>query len=720
MRKIKKILSAATAAAVLAASVVAAPASAAIKDPGYLFWGGFETFTDEFSHNHAKYMLDLAITEELDPNIPEPFDRGVDLAEIGGVEFIFQVPEESQAGFDGDFGGMVGARFNTRAWEDAWQMEVEENPAVNTTDLEKFEKYVMGNASEFWGIADAAAGINTQGTDKDIRVAALGDYKYSVKGYFLNPVADGTCTADKVMHAQVFMDCYEGDAGSWGNYEFEIVQTNLLDDAGNVLLELDGDGAAIIELVPSDSTNIHFDTHFDEGDGDGANIIADLLITPRADWAGAPMTLDVDFSKLGGVAATFHIAEGGRDKFYGTIGGSVGASFGVNPPADEYGWTSTMFGGILDVNAPYPTPGIAPNGVTEDPDLPSYLDFMDPEWGTFVEPLGDYTYRVKSTFNNPVADGVCTVDQLTAVRVFLQLWDSTGIWHEDTEVWEVLPLLPNYIDYVEIERFVLFDIDNNPILAIDGSGKVVATTAADAKDPVMPTKPGPAAPTPPAGGNPGQPGASQPDTGDSDTSEPTTSEPTTSEPSTSEPSTSEPDEDTTVFEPAVDEEVLAELDEETKDIVQNVVVEDDSGAFEEGTVMNIGDVEKTEESFSFDITFTKDGNEVQPKSKVTVKIPVPEYLQNVTVYLYHYDENGRPTAVKFEIKDGVMIFEATSFSKYEISTVRIAEAFAEDDTSAPTTDGTSNPGSNPSTGIGFVFVPGILAAGALIISKKRK
>ncbi|MBD5383518.1 MAG: hypothetical protein HDR72_00785 [Ruminococcaceae bacterium] len=149
------------------------------------------------------------------------------------------------------------------------------------------------------------------------------------------------------------------------------------------------------------------------------------------------------------------------------------------------------------------------------------------------------------------------------------------------------------------------------------------------------------------------------------------------------------------------------------------------GAFEkpEEVTFNAAPVaeETKDETFTFDLSFTdKDGNKVQPKSAVTVKIPVPEALKGKNVYVYHIEDNGTYTEISCKVENGMVVFTATSFSKYVITSQKL-NANGEPVTEQP---GTTNPGTaNPSTGVaGAAAVLSIaaVAAGALIVSKKRK
>lgn len=117
--------------------------------------------------------------------------------------------------------------------------------------------------------------------------------------------------------------------------------------------------------------------------------------------------------------------------------------------------------------------------------------------------------------------------------------------------------------------------------------------------------------------------------------------------------------------------------------------------------------ETTGEQFTFDLFFTdKDGNRIQPKTGVTVKIPVPAALKDKTIYVYHV-ENDKYTEIDCKVEDGMVVFTATSFSKYIITSKKL-----------------SSNGDNPSTGIkfpltGFAVFFATVAAASLIKRKNK-
>lgn len=162
-------------------------------------------------------------------------------------------------------------------------------------------------------------------------------------------------------------------------------------------------------------------------------------------------------------------------------------------------------------------------------------------------------------------------------------------------------------------------------------------------------------------------------------------------------------------------------------------VEAPKGAFDTDVKFNAAPVaeETKDDKFTFELNFTdKDGNKVQPKSAVTVKVPVPEALKNLkTVFVYHIEENGTYTEVSCKLENGMVVFSAKSFSKYVVSGKKLdskgepaADQPATNNPGTSTTPGSTNePNANTGAG-GVAAVLGVsaLAAAALIISKKRK
>lgn len=137
--------------------------------------------------------------------------------------------------------------------------------------------------------------------------------------------------------------------------------------------------------------------------------------------------------------------------------------------------------------------------------------------------------------------------------------------------------------------------------------------------------------------------------------------------------------------------------------------------------------------FTFDLTFTdKDGKNVQPKTAVTVMIPVPTALKDKALSVYHIEEDGKYAEISCKIENGMVVFSASKFSNYVISGTKLSAAGDKltDDTAKPgndksgSTDGavSSDPDSsgNPATGITLAVIPVLLAAGAAVVIAKNK
>lgn len=194
-------------------------------------------------------------------------------------------------------------------------------------------------------------------------------------------------------------------------------------------------------------------------------------------------------------------------------------------------------------------------------------------------------------------------------------------------------------------------------------------------------------------------------------------------------------------------------------VSEGIKVEAPEGAFSTDVTLKREGAALTAARFDVDISFVDaGGNKVQPTKPVTVKIPVPESMQSASeIFVYHTDDNGKMTKVEAtaETVDSkkYVVFTANSFSVYTLSSTAIA---------APGTAGSGNNNSgytvvvpdntastsapqtaasettfqsaaattastiadsgdkNQATGVAIAVIPAVLAAAAVIISKKHK
>lgn len=75
-----------------------------------------------------------------------------------------------------------------------------------------------------------------------------------------------------------------------------------------------------------------------------------------------------------------------------------------------------------------------------------------------------------------------------------------------------------------------------------------------------------------------------------------------------------------------------------------------------------------EDKIAFDISLIKDGVEVQPNGKVTVKIPVHKELDGSLLKVYREETDGTFTDMNAYFANGYMVFTTDHFSKYIITT----------------------------------------------------
>lgn len=143
----------------------------------------------------------------------------------------------------------------------------------------------------------------------------------------------------------------------------------------------------------------------------------------------------------------------------------------------------------------------------------------------------------------------------------------------------------------------------------------------------------------------------------------------------------------------------------------------------------VADTVKNGKGFAYDMSFRKNGAEVQPDRKVTVTVPVPdEFKSDIDkLNVYHLTDKGA-VFVPSWIKDGAVVFETDSFSPYVITVDKLTNAVGGELTSsAPESStpniSTSDEVNNPYTG-GFVTLFAPIAALAAVtvaaVTKKKK
>lgn len=223
----------------------------------------------------------------------------------------------------------------------------------------------------------------------------------------------------------------------------------------------------------------------------------------------------------------------------------------------------------------------------------------------------------------------------------------------------------------------------------------------------------------------------------------------------------------TEYTPEVEVKQPGQFTRDTMENVKDVRVEAPADAFANPVKLQVAPTSVSTGQFAVDISFVKaDGIKVQPAAgkSVTVKIPVPESMQSASeIFVYHTDSSGKMTRVTATTEivgsKKYVVFEATSFSVYTLSSTAIAEAedpgnnnnnnnnsgytvvvpdntastsapqtaapettaqAAAETTAAATAGSADGSDKNQATGVAIAVIPAVLAAAAVIISKKRK
>ena len=101
-------------------------------------------------------------------------------------------------------------------------------------------------------------------------------------------------------------------------------------------------------------------------------------------------------------------------------------------------------------------------------------------------------------------------------------------------------------------------------------------------------------------------------------------------------------------------------------VVHSYLVENNSYYHNSSVPKDIDSIQGNQQIYS--ITMYKNGNEVQPSSKVTVEIPLPMgySFTEYAIKLYRINEDGTLTSIDFIIKNGYIVFETDHFSYYAV------------------------------------------------------
>lgn len=217
--KITKILSTVAAAAVVT-STLAVSASAMLVPQA-------STNSYVAAEGNANYGIMVTSTGEADAPVSTlAEDFGFALDDIGGARFVVHVPEKDSFGADGNrlwWDGSIGGGIVTSLHSD--------------TDK---STYNWPSQGMFWGVNDEELGFNTINTAEALAFEKIGDYTYELVAMFNFDEAVNTIEGDHIVQYRIFFQAWDN-----GMADYEIIECALLDDAGNDIVTLDGQGYPI-------------------------------------------------------------------------------------------------------------------------------------------------------------------------------------------------------------------------------------------------------------------------------------------------------------------------------------------------------------------------------------------------------------------------------------------------------------------------------------------
>lgn len=270
--KITKILSAVAAAAV-ATTAISCVASANFKPYA-------STSPYVSSEGSGNYGIIVTSTGEADAPVSTlAEDYNIALDDIGGAYFVVTIPETDSYDQDGNrtwWDGAIGGGIVTSLHSD--------------TDK---STYNWPSQGEFWGVIDEDLGLETLDATKKYQFEKIGDYTYKLTAMFNFDDAVNSIQGDHIVQYRIFMQGWDN-----GMAEYQVTECGLLDDAGNTLVALTGDGYPLTDAPAAD------DTAADDTAADAATADAEA---PADNTATAPSKGSPD-TGVEGVAAVAGVA----------------------------------------------------------------------------------------------------------------------------------------------------------------------------------------------------------------------------------------------------------------------------------------------------------------------------------------------------------------------------------------------------------------------------
>ena len=268
--KITKILSAVAAAAVATAAITSV-ASANFKPYA-------STSPYVASEGSGNYGIIVTSTGEADAPVSTlAEDYNIALDDIGGAYFVVTIPETDSYDQDGN-----------RTW---WDGSIGGGIVTSLhSDTDK-STYNWPSQGEFWGVVDEDLGLETRDDTKKYQFEKIGDYTYKLTAMFNFDDAVNSIEGDHIVQYRIFMQGWDN-----GMAEYQVTECGLLDDNGNTLVALTGDGYPLTDAPAAD------DTAADDTTAATADAEAPADTTTTAPSKGSPDTGVEGVAAVAGVA----------------------------------------------------------------------------------------------------------------------------------------------------------------------------------------------------------------------------------------------------------------------------------------------------------------------------------------------------------------------------------------------------------------------------------
>ncbi|MBD5384646.1 MAG: NPXTG-anchored protein [Ruminococcaceae bacterium] len=179
------------------------------------------------------YVLGYETRKTFDQNPEVGFN--IDYSKAAKLSATLTVVEEDRDIFDGECAGSLALSIS--------------GGDIRANNKELWDKYIW-QENEWWGVKDDALDIDKQAAEKDMVSEKIGDYTYKITSkVFDNPLANGdTQEIDHMLFG----------VQEWGDNKakMRVVQLDVMDSSGTVLLSYDANGNATIPDTSVPDTSV--------------------------------------------------------------------------------------------------------------------------------------------------------------------------------------------------------------------------------------------------------------------------------------------------------------------------------------------------------------------------------------------------------------------------------------------------------------------------------